>query len=300
MPIKHMLLQPAVAKSSWIDMCTTHSQCELDPGLHPTCPLDILKASDTLVHCKIRATLCRSGEPAEFWYRVVAGGLRKCVFALDGSRRVVDFLRPGDLFGFDSRTLHEFDVEAIMPGTSVARYPRRSAEQLANTDLHVARWVRDRAVESMARAERRSVILGHATPSERVSQFLLEIADRYADPRINAFRLPMSRCDIADYLALAVESVSRALTNLRAKGVIRFTSLRCVQICDRPALERASQGLLSRTSAPVKGTRRHNSKAAFRAGTRPSSAVGPGVSGFSGAQYHEFTLPGIPVPRADD
>lgn len=228
-----------------MDIYITRPRCGRDSSVHPTSPLDLLEASATVARWKVHATLFRTGEPAEFWYRVVAGGLRKCVFAADGSRQVVDFLRPGDLLGFDSPTIHEFSVEAIMPGTSVACYSRRSAEQLANSELCVASWVRDLAVASMTRAQRRSVALGRATPSERVSHFLLEMGERYGALRANAFRLPMSRYDIADYLALAVESVSRALTGLRTQGVIRFDSVRSLRICDRPALERASEGLLS-------------------------------------------------------
>jgi CRP/FNR family nitrogen fixation transcriptional regulator len=83
------------------------------------------------------------------------------------------------------------------------------------------------------------VILGRASALEKVSTFLLEMADRFGAGSASAVTLPMSRYDIADYLAMAVETVSRALTNLRERGVIRFAAVRSVQICSRDALERA-------------------------------------------------------------
>jgi CRP-like cAMP-binding protein len=151
----------------------------------------------------------------------------------------VDFLRPGDLFGVDAQEIHQFSVEAIVSGAKVARYPRHRAELLADSDPQVARRIRELAFESVSRVHRRMVILGRASALEKVSTFLLEMADRFGAGSAGAVTLPMSRYDIADYLAMAVETVSRALTNLRERGVIRFAAVRSVQICDRGALERA-------------------------------------------------------------
>jgi CRP-like cAMP-binding protein len=157
---------------------------------------------------------------------------------MDGSRRIVDFLRPGDLFGFSTQEIHQFSVEAIVSDTRVARYPRHRAELLADSDPQVAKRIRELAFESVSRVHRRMVILGRASALEKVSTFLLEMADRFGAGSASAVTLPMSRYDIADYLAMAVETVSRALTSLRERGVIRFSAVRCVQICDRDALEK--------------------------------------------------------------
>jgi CRP-like cAMP-binding protein len=149
----------------------------------------------------------------------------------------VDFLRPGDLFGYDALELHTFTVEAMASGTRVARYPRCKAEQVADSDPQVARRVRQLAFESVYRVQTRMLILGRATALEKVCNFLLEMADRFRARSEGAVTLPMSRYDIADYLAMAVETVSRALTNLRGRGVIQFEGVRRVKICDRDALE---------------------------------------------------------------
>jgi CRP-like cAMP-binding protein len=201
----------------------------------PLSPLDTLAMT---VRCKVGAPIYTSGEPARFWYRIVAGAARKCVFSRGGHRHIVDFLRPGDFFGFDARDTHPFSVEPITSGTTVARYPRDQAERLADCDPHVARRIRELAFDATLKAQRRSALLGRATAIERVSAFLLEMVDGQVSGACGVVLLP-SRYDIADYLSLAMETVSRVLTCLRERGVIRFAAVRSVQICNRKALERA-------------------------------------------------------------
>jgi CRP-like cAMP-binding protein len=202
-------------------------------------PLGSLEALATVTRFKRGQPIYLRDDAAGFWYRIVTGAGRKCAFTLDGSRQIVDFLRPGDLFGVDAQEIHQFSVEAIVSGAKVARYPRHRAERLADSDPEVARRIRELAFESILRAQKRMVNLGRASALQKVSRFLLEMADRFGAGSTGAVTLPMSRYDIADYLAMAVESVSRALTNLRKRGVIRFAAVRSVQISDRVALERA-------------------------------------------------------------
>jgi CRP/FNR family nitrogen fixation transcriptional regulator len=76
----------------------------------------------------------RQKDPAEYWYRVVSGAARKCVLLADGRRQILDFMLPGDFFGFTARNKHALAAEAIVEGTIVARYPRRRLEMLANSD----------------------------------------------------------------------------------------------------------------------------------------------------------------------
>src|SRR5512147_1024531 len=93
---------------------------DVDQHPRPTKPLDPLDALAMTVRCKVGAPIYTCGEPARFWYRIVAGAARQCVFGRRGHRHIVDFLRPGDLFGFDARDTHPFSVEPIAVGTTVA------------------------------------------------------------------------------------------------------------------------------------------------------------------------------------
>jgi CRP/FNR family nitrogen fixation transcriptional regulator len=193
----------------------------------------------------------RCNDPVEYWYRVVAGAARTSALTADGSRHIVDFLLPGDLFGFATRGTRPYCVEAIVPATLIFRYPRRSAEQLADFDPQIARGIREAAFDSIARLQRRMFILARTSALERVSGFLLEIADRSRGAPAHTVFLPMSRYDIADYLGMAVETVSRALTELRARRAIALCGVRRVQICDRSALEDLADEVRKRRALAV-------------------------------------------------
>jgi len=210
-----------------------------------------------IVSCfKVDSVIYDCGERADFWYQIVSGAARKCVFTLDGERQIVDFLTEGDLFGFDSREIHHFRVETIVSGARIARFPRRAAEQMADSDARLARRLRELAFESVSRIQRRMLILSRATALEKVSGFLLEMADR-GTMRDLAVTLPMSRNDIADYLAMAVETVCRALKQLREHSLIRTGGVRQVYICDRDALARAAAGSIG--GVRNDGVRTHSS-----------------------------------------
>jgi CRP/FNR family nitrogen fixation transcriptional regulator len=217
----------------------------------PPQPLSAMESLAIPTRYENGGAVYRCNDPVEYWYRVVAGAARKSALTADGSRHIVDFLLPGDLFGFGTRGTRPYCVEAIVPATLIVRYPRRSAEQLADFDPQIARGIREAAFDSIARLQRRMFILARTSALERVSGFLLEIADRSRGAPAHTVFLPMSRYDIADYLGMAVETVSRALTELRARRVIALCGVRRVQICDRSALEDLADEVRKRRALAV-------------------------------------------------
>jgi CRP/FNR family transcriptional regulator, nitrogen fixation regulation protein len=100
--------------------------------------------------------------------------------------------------------------------------------------------------QSIARMQRHMVMLGQTSAPEKVSAFLLEMSDRSQHCASSAVFLPMSRYDIADYLAMAVQTVSRTLTQLRIRQTIAFRGMRHVCICNRNALKVLTSGLSDR------------------------------------------------------
>jgi len=185
------------------------------------------------------------------------------VLSSDGRRHIVDFILPNDPFGLAAAGLRRFCVEALVPGTLIARFPRGAAERLADSDPEVGGYIREAAFTSIVHLQQRMVILGRTSALEKVSAFLLEIADRGQSSPIHAVLLPMSRYDIADYLAIAVETVSRALTQLRQRGAIVLDSSRVVRIIDRGALQaqiRQVQGLLEGAKAQLEQAERDVSR----------------------------------------
>jgi CRP/FNR family nitrogen fixation transcriptional regulator len=169
-------------------------------------------------------------DPVDHWSRIVSGMARKSALSSDGRRRIIDFLLPSDSFGFSPRNERSFDVECVISGTTVARYPRGPLEALAEVDPEVGRQLRHMACDSISRLQARILILGRVTATEKVCAFLVDMAERSSGGSDVALILQMSRYDIADYLALSVETVSRAITHLQHNGAITLLGRHCVQM----------------------------------------------------------------------
>jgi CRP/FNR family transcriptional regulator, nitrogen fixation regulation protein len=207
------------------------------PRMPPDSPYDPMESCGTLRSYAAGETICGQDEAADYWYRLVSGAARKCTQISDGRRQIVDFLLPGDLFGFHVGAKHDCAVESVAPDTILVRYQRQQMESLLESDPQLARRVREIAFASIDRMQSRMILLGRSRALERVCGFLLEMAHRAQVERDGTVTLPMSRYDIADYLALAVETVSRSLTTLRASQVITFLDTRQLRIVNHRALE---------------------------------------------------------------
>ncbi len=183
--------------------------------------------------------ILRGDQPGRNWYRVVSGAARRCASQPDGRRQNIALLLPDDFFGFCDGTEYGCVVEAIADGTRVAEYPRAAVEAKAAADPEIARAIREIAFEAISRLEKQLLVLGRATAREKVSLFVLEMASRLSGNSCEKIVLPVSRYDIADYLAISVETVCRSLTDLKKQGAIALESARRIDIVDRGALEAA-------------------------------------------------------------
>jgi CRP-like cAMP-binding protein len=202
-----------------------------------TSPRDVMDAMGTIISCRRGQELYRSSDTSGSWYRVVSGLAKEQALLPDGRHQIVDFLLPGDFFGFGTSIRHQLAVEAVVNGTVLVCYPRREIEMLAERDPSVARLICQCAIATISRIQTRMLTLGRTRAPQKVGAFLLEMAERMAGRQADAVTLPMSRYEIADYLGLSVEAVSRSLTKLKCRGAIRLTSTRCVRILDPESLE---------------------------------------------------------------
>lgn len=181
------------------------------------------------------AEIFGEAEPAEYVYQVVEGAVRSYKLLSDGRRQIGAFHLVGDIFGLENGLAHRFTAEAIVD-TTVRLAKRVSLEHVAEEDATVARDLLDMTTSNLQHAENHMLLLGRKTSLERVAAFLLEM-----DGRLNAagvMALPMSRRDIADYLGLTLETVSRALSCLHEKGILGFVgqTQRQIVLLDRPEL----------------------------------------------------------------
>jgi CRP/FNR family nitrogen fixation transcriptional regulator len=178
----------------------------------------------------------REESPIGYWYRLISGAARRYAVRPDGRRQIVDVLLPGDVFGFGNRGKHAFCAEAIADGTVVARYPLPRIQALAASEPEAAQELRELVLKSMERLHSLLLILGRTTAEEKVGCFLLLMQRRVGCGPTGHLVLPLTRYDVADYLALSVETVSRCLTALKQRGVISLSGPRQIGIVDREAL----------------------------------------------------------------
>jgi CRP/FNR family nitrogen fixation transcriptional regulator len=201
---------------------------------HPLQRLDAIAAIRSYYR---RQEICRQGQAANTWYCVVSGAAFCCIIKSDGRRQIVDLLFPGDFFGLTASAEYDYSVEAVAPGTIIAGYSRKSVEAAADSDPHLTREIRQIAFHGLSRLQGQLLIVGRVTALQKVGAFIVSLADRLSHGESDRVMLPVSRYEIADYLALSVETVSRALSELKQRGLIRFAGTRAIQIIDREALE---------------------------------------------------------------
>jgi len=181
------------------------------------------------------AEIFGEAEPAEYVYQVVEGAVRSYKLLSDGRRQINAFHLVGDIFGLENSGTHRFTAEAIVE-TTVRLVKRVSLAHVAEQDVTVAHDLLNMTASNLRHAEDHMLLLGRKTSLERVAAFLLEMDSRLTAAGIMA--LPMCRRDIADYLGLTLETVSRALSVLHDKGVLGFLgqTQRQIVLLDRPKL----------------------------------------------------------------
>ena len=173
-------------------------------------------------------------EPAEYLYKVISGSVRTYKVLADGRRQIGAFYLPGDIFGLEMGDDHSFSAEAITD-SNILIIKRSTVVALAARDNNVARQLWTLTGQELKRVQDHILLL-IKTAQERVASFLLEMAARMSGDK--AFELPMSRQDIADYLGLTIETVSRTLTHLENTAAIELPSSRQVVLRNRAALGR--------------------------------------------------------------
>ena len=173
-------------------------------------------------------------EPAEYLYKLVSGTVRTSKILNDGRRQIGEFYMPGDIFGLEMGKDHSFSAEAITDAKVIV-VKRSAVEALAARDHDVARQLWVTTGHELQRMQEHILLLIQ-TAQERVAGFLLEMAVRIKSK--TEVELPMSRQDIADYLGLTIETVSRTLTILENSSAIALPSSRRIVLRNRAALRR--------------------------------------------------------------
>ncbi len=190
-----------------------------------------------LLHFAPDGEIYADGSECASFYKVVRGAARTCKFRSDGRRQIDDFYLAGDMFGFEAGARHRLSAEAVSECVVIA-YRWRGLDTLSSLDDRTARLVLSRTMNGLRRAQEHSLLLGRRSASQKVAAFLVDMADR--GPEGEMIDLAMARQDIADYLGLTIETVSRTLSQIERDGMIAMPSARRVHVTNRAALRHLS------------------------------------------------------------
>ena len=204
------------------------------PPAIPRSRANSFEMMDTSMSFIRNAEIYGENEPAEHLYKLVNGAVRTSKILNDGRRQIGAFYLPGDIFGFEVSNEHGLSAEAITDA-SVIVVKRRAIEALAARNSDVARQLWAMTARELQQM-REHILLLIKSAQERVAGFLLEMAARIKSD--DEVELPMSRQDIADYLGLTIETISRTLTSLEKSAAIALPSSRRIVLCNRAALRR--------------------------------------------------------------
>lgn len=233
-----------------------------DPQLacdHPCngCPVRDIAVCNTLAQVELAAyrrggttrrlspgePLCWQGDAATHVYTLTRGTLRLSKLLSDGRRQVTGFAFPGDFLGVTMEDEHPFTAEAVS-NVELCQFSRGRFDGFVDAHPHMERRLYSAAARELAAARDQLVLLGRKTATERLASFLLDMARHSEQHAGDPLRvsLPMSRTDIADYLGLRIETISRELGALKAGGLIRMLGVHELWILDPARLGACAAG----------------------------------------------------------
>jgi CRP/FNR family transcriptional regulator, nitrogen fixation regulation protein len=206
-------------------------------------------------------------DPAESVYKVVSGLVCTSKFLIDGRRQISGFYLPGDYFGLECSGAHTLSAEAVT-NAKVRIIKKSVLAAVPNRDA-IERQLLSLTARELARLQERALLL-IKNAQERVGEFILEMEKRTKVG--NAIQLPMRRQDIADYLALKIETVSRILTSLESCAAIEMPTSHQIVLRShsvlRTAMEDRCKGTLSNSNSRTNTARKRSSRRSVRARVR--------------------------------
>ncbi len=187
--------------------------------------------------------LFREGDPVSHVYQVEIGHV--CIYKMmsDGRRQVIDFAYPGDMIALGSIGEHAAGAMATTR-TRVRCLPIAALRQLMKSDARLGVKLYEAMSRELLAARELLFTVTQRTATERVAAFLIALSRRHEShgEEADEFVLPMTRNDIADFLGLTIETVSRTFTKLRVDGLIDLTQCVLVTILDHEALAGIAEG----------------------------------------------------------
>jgi len=208
-------------------------------------PEELRRLADIVQTVRVEAnqTIFAEGDTADALYNVTSGTVKLYKLLPDGRRQITGFLVTGDFLGLAVNEHYAYTAETVT-SCSVCRFPRRKIDALMDEFPKMQRRLFSMASNELAAAQDQMLLLGRKTAKEKICSFLLMLSQRAArrGHKENPVYVPMSRADIADYLGLTTETVSRTFTQLKTGGAISLQEGNKILIADMDTIYDMAEG----------------------------------------------------------
>ncbi len=202
-----------------------------------------LSAMTTEMRFRAPQTIIYEADAADYAFNLCTGVVRVTKMLPDGRRQITGFLFPGDFMGLTHKDVYSYSIEAVSD-VELCRFPRDRLMALFEESPEMERKLLAMATDELSSAQEQILLLGRKTARERLASFIMKLS-RMAQGRGEQFdpvSLPMSRADIADFLGLTIETVSRTMTKLSKEGLIQLENAHSIRILRRDMLEDVEVG----------------------------------------------------------
>ena len=205
--------------------------------------LQSMACSSETIHSDAGQALFHEGDPNPFVFNVVEGAVKLYRLLPDGRRQITGFLFQGDFLGLGGRGPAKFTAESLT-NVQACRFRRTDFDQLLGAMPALEHRLVALAGDELMAAQEQIVLLGRKTAKERLASFFIRLLERqlHLGGPEDQVHLPMTRLDIADYLGLTIETVSRVITQLKTSGLIRLMPGNAIALPDIPALRSLADG----------------------------------------------------------
>lgn len=194
-------------------------------------------------------TIISDEEPVDFFANVISGAIKLTKTLPDGRQQIVGLLFAPDFLGRAYSKNNPYTAEAATD-VEICTFPNAAFERLVGEYPGLQQRLFQHTLDELDAAREWMLLLGRKTAEEKVASFLYMLARRSlitgcahankTGPESAAFELPLTRSDMADYLGLTIETVSRQLTRLKTSNVIRLNTNRLIMVPDLDGLALAA------------------------------------------------------------
>jgi CRP/FNR family transcriptional regulator, anaerobic regulatory protein len=206
--------------------------------------LDEVSAEAQRMALPARACVFREGDPAGRVFTLIEGTAKLTRLLPDGKQQVVGFRFAGDVIGYTTRETYSFDAE-LLTDARICRLDRPQLDALLRRYPMLEHRLLDLCVQELTSTQEQLVTVGRRSAEARVAAFLLSLVEarRRRGGVDRVLEMPMTRADIADFLGLTLETVSRCLTAFRKRGWIREPAHQRVELLDIGTLTGLAEGI---------------------------------------------------------